>query len=399
MAALGSRGPAVGGQRRLLLLGAGHAHLYLLHRIDRLLAQGIAVTVVDPSADLWYSGMAPAVLGGAAACAAAAIPTRRIVEAGGGRFIQQAAAAIDPSAGVVTTASGRQLHYDVLSVALGSTVAERIDLTDAGRSNAFTVKPIGDLLRLRDRCRDWPQHTALRIAVVGGGPSAFETACNVAALAAVLGRTPQNTQISIVARSQLLFSGFPRRAARLATRALQRRGVQLVLGNEARAYDGATLYLGDRSAIDADLVVLATGLVGPAVLRKSGLPVAADGGLIVDAQLQVSGHPIFGGGDCIDFAPRPLLRIGVHAVKQQKILYHNVLHALGLRSAPRRYRPGRSAMLILNSGRGRGILIKGRVAIGGYVLRRLKLGIDWNFVRTRGRSIAPTLRRIPRREF
>lgn len=399
MSTPGSRTPTAGAPRRLLLLGAGHAHLYLLHRIDRLLAQGIFVTVVDPSEDLWYSGMAPAVLGGAAACAAAAIPTRRIVEAGGGRFVQQAAVSIDPDAGTVTTTGGEQLSYDVLSVALGSTVAERIELTDTGRSNAFTVKPIGNLLRLRDRCRAWPPNTVLRIAVVGGGPSAFETACNVAALAAVLDRAPNTTRISLVARSQLLFGSLPPRAARLATRALRRRGVQLVLGNEARAYDGASLRLGDRSAIDADLVVLATGLVGPPLLRESGLPVGDDGGLIVDAQLQVSGRPIFGGGDCIDFAPQRLPRIGVHAVKQQKVLYHNVLTALGLRSTTRRYRPGRSAMLILNSGRGQGILIKGRVAIGGYALRRLKLGIDWNFVRTCGRSIAPTLRRIPRREF
>ena len=49
--------------KRLVLAGAGHAHLYTLKRIAEFTRRGYEVVVVAPD-DFWYSGLATGVLGG-----------------------------------------------------------------------------------------------------------------------------------------------------------------------------------------------------------------------------------------------------------------------------------------------------------------------------------------------
>jgi NADH dehydrogenase FAD-containing subunit len=48
---------------RLVFVGAGHAHLYTLQRVSKLIAAGAQVTVIAPD-DFWYSGLATGMVGG-----------------------------------------------------------------------------------------------------------------------------------------------------------------------------------------------------------------------------------------------------------------------------------------------------------------------------------------------
>jgi NADH dehydrogenase FAD-containing subunit len=89
---------------------------------------------------------------------------------------------------------------------------------------------------------------------------------------------------------------------------------------------------------------------------------------------------IFGGGDCIYFQPRPLDKVGVYAVRENPILYHNLLAALEGR-ALRRFRPGGAYLLIFNLGDDRGIFWKQQVVFDGKVAFWLKDFIDRRFMR------------------
>ena len=64
-------------------------------------------------------------------------------------------------------------------------------------------------------------------------------------------------------------------------------------------------------------------------------------------------HPnIFGGGDCVYFQPQPLDKVGVYAVRENPVLYHNLMAALAKRSL-QRFNPGSSSyLLIYNLGGG-----------------------------------------------
>jgi len=147
---------------------------------------------------------------------------------------------------------------------------------------------------------------------------------------------------------------------------------QVGAAGEARLADGTTLA--------CDRAVLATGIEPPGLFRTSGLPVGPDGGLTVDATLRCPDHPeIFGAGDCIHFAPRPLARVGVYAVRQGPVIYRNLLAALaGEPGTP--FHPQSKFLLIFNLGDGRGIACRGGGCLDGRLAFRFKDWLDRRFV-------------------
>lgn len=57
--------------------------------------------------------------------------------------------------------------------------------------------------------------------------------------------------------------------------------------------------------------------------------VLVGGGLLVNKYLQCTAHPeIFGGGRCIYFKDRPLDKVGVYTVRQNPVLYQNLMASL-----------------------------------------------------------------------
>ncbi|MEX0655822.1 MAG: hypothetical protein WD151_16990, partial [Phycisphaeraceae bacterium] len=72
--------------RRLVLVGAGHAHLHLAQHARDYLRRNIDVTLVDPDA-FWYSGMATGMLGGMYDADDDRIAPQRLITRHGGRFV------------------------------------------------------------------------------------------------------------------------------------------------------------------------------------------------------------------------------------------------------------------------------------------------------------------------
>ncbi|NHZ46398.1 pyridine nucleotide-disulfide oxidoreductase, partial [Desulfovibrio sp. XJ01] len=174
---------------RLLLLGAGHAHLDAIRTIPALVARGHAVTVAGPGPCHCYSGMGPGVLGGTYPPQAMALPVRRMVQAAGGTFVTDTAVRIDAPGHAVHFASGLRLEYEVCSCNVGSLVAHPLPEDAAGtgsdggyppRLSVFSVKPIENLYRARQALLRLAAHGAVHVVVAGGGPAALEVACNTA---------------------------------------------------------------------------------------------------------------------------------------------------------------------------------------------------------------------------
>jgi len=107
---------------RLVFIGAGHASLFTLARLDDFTGQGVSVTVISPS-PFWYSGMGPGLLSQQYQAAETTVDVRAIVEANGGLFVEEYAVAIDASERMVTTEAGRKVPYDVLCINIGSEVS------------------------------------------------------------------------------------------------------------------------------------------------------------------------------------------------------------------------------------------------------------------------------------
>jgi NADH dehydrogenase FAD-containing subunit len=186
-------------------------------------------------------------------------------------------------------------------------------------------------------------------------------------------------RITLIAGSRLL-GGLSERVRTLALGALNSRGIKVIEGKHGKEIIREEICFTDGSAHPFDFAFLAMGVQPSSIFGDSGILTGPDGGLLVNPYLQSVAHPeIFGGGDCISFAERPLAKVGVYAVRQNPILLHNLLAALEGKEM-QTFTPQRDYMLIFNMGNGRGILWKKNFVWEGRLAFLLKDYIDRKFM-------------------
>src|SRR4029453_15043184 len=155
--------------RRVVLLGAGHAHLHVIAHAAELTRRQADVVIVAPD-DFWYSGLATGVLAGQYEPALDVVDVGALARRAGGRFVRDLATAIDPAARQITLASGATIGDDLLSPHGGSEVAA--DAIPGAAVHGIPVKPLSNLARLRaDLEARWQRREGPAVVVVGGGNS------------------------------------------------------------------------------------------------------------------------------------------------------------------------------------------------------------------------------------
>jgi len=365
-------------KKHLVLIGGGHAHLLTLINIRTLVDRGYRVTVIQPSQYHYYSGMGPGMLGGAYTAKQIRFQTRKMVEQQGGRFILDRVTTIDPEkCSVLLGQKGKHIPYDVLSCNAGSSVPG-CNITD-NNSNFFTVKPIELLLAARNRIIALCEHETIRVAVIGGGPSSVEVAGNLWRLGQ--DHCTYRPEITLIAGSRLLGRLNPKIRG-LALNSLRKRGINVVEGQRVAGINKKKVQFLSGDTMQADIVFSAIGVHPSRIFADSGLPTGPDGGLLVNRFLQSAGHEnIFGGGDCIFFAPDPLTKVGVYAVRQNPVLLHNLTACLAGESL-QPFDPGGDYLQIYNLGDDTGIFCKGSFVFAGRMALLLKDYIDRRFIRT-----------------
>jgi len=361
--------------KHLVLAGGGHAHLMLLARIKDVIRNGHAVTVIQPSDFHYYSGMGPALLGGMCEVDDLRFATRYVVERQGGRFVRGRVTHIDPVNKRVTLENSAEIGYDVLSCNTGSSVAFANVHGDSG--NVFPAKPIERLLEARRATLACcSEKSRPNIAVVGGGPAAVEIIGNLRRVIAANGHA---ATLTLFAGTELL-GRFPRRIRQLTRQSLAGHDIAIYEGERITDVLDGQLITTKRS-LTPDLIILATGVKPSSLFADSRLPIGPSGGLLVNQYLQSTAHPdIFGGGDCIDFAPQPLAKVGVYAVRQNPVLSRNVLAQLN-DNRLLSFDPGGNFLLLFNLGDGTAIFSKGNLVFRARLAMTLKNFIDTRFMR------------------
>jgi selenide,water dikinase len=378
----------------LVLLGGGHAMLPSLRRAREWTEAGVEVTLIDPQRWLYYSGMVPEYLGGVYEKDDIRIDLARLADAAGVTFVQDSATALDPDARTVTTAGGTEVSFDVLGVDVGG-------VNPAVPDGAVASKPIyriGDLEPPLRRTLSDPA-ASLRLVVVGGGAAGTEVALNLTGRFAGAGRAA-DLSLTLVEQAGRILPGFPDGMRSYAAGRLRDRGAALRTGTSVASVtpdgDGAAVQVeaegGSTDVLAADVVLWATGTVGPSFLADSGLATDSRGFLHVTPRLRTPSHPrIFAAGDCATLPDANLAKVGVHAVKQGPDLRTNLDHTLHeLRqsgsppdaSALTQFRPYPVTPLILSTGARTGLWTAGSLWAASTSLLRLKHWIDRRWIRT-----------------
>jgi NADH dehydrogenase FAD-containing subunit len=162
---------------------------------------------------------------------------------------------------------------------------------------------------------------------------------------------------------------------------LKNRGVTLLEGSYVKEITPGKIVLETGQAFQLDMIFLAHGVKPSPVFIASGLPTGPDGGLLVNQYLQSTSYPeLFGGGDCIYFKDRPLAKVGVYAVRQNPVLFHNLMASLE-DTALQTFDPGGDFLLIFNMGDGTGILRKKWIQFDGKFAFFIKDYIDRRFMK------------------
>jgi NADH dehydrogenase FAD-containing subunit len=362
--------------KHLVLIGGGHAHMVTLANLHTFVEKGHRVTVVGPSDHHYYSGMGPGMLGKTYTPAEIRFATRQVVEKQGGIFIRDKAKRILPEEKKVMLASGESIAYDVVSFNAGSYVP-RLDLPE-DTPNVYSVKPIEKLMQAQARILELVAQKKIRIGILGGGPSSAEVAGNIWQLSRDAGAMMPD--ITIFAGNRFM-SRFPENVRYKVQRSLTQRGIEIKADGYVQSVNSGTVTLASGQTQPLDFIFLAMGVKPNPIFENSGLPTGPDGGLRVNEFLQSIANPeMFGGGDCIYFEKQPLDKVGVYAVRQNPVLYHNLMAALeGTPLQP--FNPGGDYLLIFNLGGGVGILKKRWLLLKGKLAFMIKDYIDRKFMK------------------
>jgi selenide,water dikinase len=362
-----------------VLLGGGHAHVEVLRELAQRAVSDVACVLVTPGPRHHYSGMVPGFLRGTYGEYDLSVDLAALARAARVRLLPAAAVRIDPAARIVWTSAGPE-PFDLCSCDVGAAAAGLAD-TPGAAEHAFALRPIAGVGALRD--------TLDRLAavgpgevpacVVGGGAAGVEIALALVSALAAHGGRPI---VTLIERDTTLLPGHGPRARAMARRALAARGVAVRTGTAVAGVSADAVTLRDGARVASACTVWVAGAAAPAVIAASSLPHDAGGFLRVDATLRaIDGAPVWGAGDCIALDGAPWMpRAGVYAVRQGPVLAHNLRAALE-GSAPRRYRPQRTALALLATGDDRAILAWRGLAAEGRWVWTLKDAIDRRWMR------------------
>jgi pyridine nucleotide-disulfide oxidoreductase family protein len=340
---------------RLLLVGCGHAHLFVLEALARGGFPDVEATLVSPDPEYFYSGMIPGVVAGCYRPGEARFRPPLLARAAGARWIEGRAERIDVAGRRVVFADGADMGYDLLSLDIGAGVAG--DDVPGVQAHAVPVKPMRRALQILPRAEAAADAASAdrpaRVVAVGGGAAGVEMSiCLDARLTA---RHPERRhRITILEAGGRILAEHSTRLRTRAADLLGARGIVVRTGVRVEEVHADAVHAGRDGAFAHEALLWATGPRAPALFRESGLSTDKRGYLRVGATLESVDHPdVFGGGDCVMLEGEPWVpRAGVYAVREGPVLAANL--ARRLRGRPLElYRPQRDWLSLMNTGDGR----------------------------------------------
>jgi NADPH-dependent 2,4-dienoyl-CoA reductase/sulfur reductase-like enzyme len=198
--------------------------------------------------------------------------------------------AVDPHESAVVIADGARYRYRRLLLATGARPLT-LGVEGADLSGVFTLRSLDDATAIREaagRARD--------AVVVGSGFIGMEVAASL---------TELGLDVTLVSRDVDLFSQL--RSPEISEHLVElyrRRGVDVVLGEEVRAFRGRSqldaVELHSSPTVGAGLAVVGIG-VRPAIGLVDGSGIAVDDGILVDDRFESTVPGIYAVGDVARF--------------------------------------------------------------------------------------------------
>lgn len=213
--------------------------------------------------------------------------------------------AVDPRARTVATDQGERYQGDFLVLAAGSQA--NFFGTPGAEASAFPLYALKDAQRLRsrilavfedaDRNPKLVDRGALNFVVVGGGPTGTEMAGALADMisgsmvAEYADLAVKHARVYLVEHGPVVLAPFSAESHAYAARALERKGVNLLLSVAVNEVAPDHVLLSNGNSIQTRTVIWAGGLMASSLAENSGLPRGHGGRIEVQPDLTVDSFP------------------------------------------------------------------------------------------------------------
>lgn len=400
MASSGMAGAPQPVLKDLVLVGGGHAHVFVLKSFGMKPMPGVRLTLVTRDVMTPYSGMLPGHVAGNYTKEECHIDLIKLARFAKARVVHATACGIE--GGKVLLEGGRPpVPYDVLSIDIGSAPAMggagmgagsasgsasgKQPLTSAGA--VTPVKPIDGFSARWDHIRSRVLETKTgktTVAVVGGGAGGTELALSMQARfhkdLAEAGKDIASVDVVLLTRGERVLGYHSLAASETFQRILTDRGIKVLTDHGVATVEDGALVCSNGARIAFDECVWCTQ-AGAQSWLKSASPLQLDknGFIMVEETMQSVNTPnVFAAGDIAALKdPRP--KAGVFAVRAGPPLTANIRRALVGEPASNfeAFVPQQTFLGIIGTGKvDLAVASKGNVALEGAWLWELKDWID-----------------------
>ena len=345
--------------KRVLLVGAGHAHARVLAALALKPLYGARMALVSPEPRQIYSAMLPGVIAGHYRREEAEFDVAELAARASVDYIPARIIGLDAARKTATLDDGQEVHYDFASLNAGSMIVQAVP---GAADHTLAVKPFERLVEQLRRVS--------HVAIAGGGAAGVELA---------MALRHRGGEVTIYSER----AGFAPPLARRVERALRRRGVDFRPGMRVDAVEpgpaGHPMVISGSSRQQFDMVLWASGPAPHPWLAMSGLALDDRGFVQVNETLRSVSHPhIFAVGDCAGLGEA---KSGVNAVRHGAVLAQNFRNLVA--NAPlASYQPDETALLILTCGARYAIAARGSWSAEGRWAWWCKNWIDRRWLRS-----------------
>ena len=361
----------------VVLIGGGHAHVEVIRQFAMLRPQGTRLTVISREIETPYSGMLPGYLAGHYAFDECHIDLAQLAVAAEARLHKSQVTGLNLPERSVICVDRPAIRFDYLSIDIGSTPSLG---SIEGHEYALPLKPVPEFIKrwiaIEARLMDGNQD--IHVVVIGGGAGGVEVSlCLHHRIASDLQKTGRKHQlvVHVVTDEEILLTGHGPAVRHRLGAAMVRNGIRVHLRQKVNRVTETAVYGPDNFVLPCDVVVITTHASAPDWLDDTGLALDEKGFISVSNSLQSISHPfVFAAGDIASFK-RPLVKNGVHAVRQGPVLARTLTQIPKLRKL-HVFIPQKLTLALISTGNRSAIASYGRLAVEGSWVWKIKNWID-----------------------
>ncbi len=373
--------------KRLVLVGGGHSHLYVIKSLGMNPVPGLDVTLISREIVTPYSGSMPAYINGSYSFDQMHIDLQPLARFAGMRIIQAQVEGIELEERCINVPGRPPIEFDLLSLNIGSRPSA-ISIPGAD-AHALAIKPIDNFLQQWEKIRlravtALQDGSSFSLSIVGGGPASVEFA--LAARGRILGdaaidSNDNKLSMDLISADDEILKTHNRKVRDHVLKLLDASRISCHTGHEVIEFrQQEVICTGDRS-FSGDAIVYATGASVPDWPGKIGLATTGAGFIEVNSSLQSTSHDfVFAAGDAATIAGWDRPKSGVYAVRHGKPLAGN-LRRFATGKPLRRYRPQKHALALLNLSDGTAVASRNNFFASGTMAWKIKHQIDSAFLK------------------